>query len=1257
MYARSKKLPMKTILSEEEKDRPRLVLPDPECQNHVNNRRKSLVLSTGTAGDQMIVDIICVGGYHVPQSFTKVQQETLNLEAQQKMIEGDQRSDRKRVRRRLLFGITGFLAALVLFLILVSLDLVFTKPRDFSIDSAFVDLVATSPTANATIGFDFRPNFSKVSVTEAVCELESGVIFINIEALSTDTSIQKYHLNADVDAEDLQSHGDLAWKVATGQDADPTFLGCSINLKIWIGYFIPIEYTYTISDRNNVDSNSTEVGKGLKPDDIGEPKLQADIGEPKFQAEISGEVLLLSYRPSFAIPESVPVQVLLPGFVLAAGTATSRTMLMHFEGANIQDLSKMGALTLLVACDGECAWYNPLVDLVLEGGGTVEVTVDADQSFIEYVLGRHHDIKISKKRKSFESGRRLEEICSLTCLDLTADGANADVCLGFQISEGMVIEGQFEAFGTTGSASGDLKWTELEDEDGITIHLKSLVSFNKDTKMDLGGNLTAEIGSDDIQISSTIVNSAGNWPIVSRLHSLVALNGDIFSAKIDELFLMWKEVDVVNAAGAFSIDFVDGSLDGVFSNTSPDWPLQSAIRGSYLWEDGVVVEDEVFVVTLDQARLSFRNDVLVETVGRLSLDFDKSSFLLVASDPSYECHLSGSLLNSELTFSASLDIEGGITIVSLTNGFLRDLEEPEGFQLETSSTLSIDGNLELKLSVAFSFLYENLDTRIKVANTAGRWPMEFNLLGRTLEGDNYFQVSLDELSLHFQNKAIMDAVVLLNVDLSGNFGLAFTVTDPSFVIESNVKLEIADDFSQPEYSDTVEGNFLIQIDNELVLDFGFLGAIMWNSMDDGFRVSGSADEEAMLGASFRIVLDVLNEYDSLLGIDRIETNLERFLFIVDKDTYADATGTMKLGFDNQKVQISIRNTARRNFRAASSLTWETNTLPDSLLVSITQATIEVSGRSFVDVTGRIFLQDTNERNYGELEWRTVGDPTRVQTEAVIVYQVFRTFGLQASLTDGKLMFDNKQLIDWEMSVEIRDSEETLSGEFSVVTENQEALVQVNTLLGFEVDDSVTARIAPFCLVIDSSVLANLTTDLFVTPNVNSASVVMGFHADDDNNGVGISMDRMEIDWPGDTVSMSMDGAFLALPGRSSPVLEGGMEFEVDFDREVMEFHIENNSTLQYIDSSFVLDFGAVTGGETDIHDVSCFVPETAIASAKSPSGNSPTVAAVESPFGNSPTVAAPSARDSVNTDVSIAVLAFGSGWVSLVGLLVLGIYL
>lgn len=67
-----------------------------------------------------------------------------------------------------------------------------------------------------------------------------------------------------------------------------------------------------------------------------------------------------------------------------------------------------------------------------------------------------------------------------------------------------------------------------------------------------------------------------------------------------------------------------------------------------------------------------------------------------------------------------------------------------------------------------------------------------------------------------------------------------------------------------------------------------------------------------------------------------------------------------------------------------------------------------------------------------------------------------------------------------------------------------------------------------------------------------------------------------------------------------------------------------------------------------------------VAPVQSPFDNSTTVAPVQLPSSNSPTVApvqSPSARDIVTSDVSNAVLGFGSEWVGLFGLFVLVIYL
>jgi hypothetical protein len=78
------------------------------------------------------------------------------------------------------------------------------------------------------------------------------------------------------------------------------------------------------------------------------------------------------------------------------------------------------------------------------------------------------------------------------------------------------------------------------------------------------------------------------------------------------------------------------------------------------------------------------------------------------------------------------------------------------------------------------------------------------------------------------------------------------------------------------------------------------------------------------------------------------------------------------------------------------------------------------------------------------------------------------------------------------------------------------------------------------------------------------------------NALAMALDRAVVNSLDNGLNVTLDGVYLDVPGRTSPLVDGGMGFVIDLDREIAVFHVDNNTTLLFVNTTVVVSFAAIS---------------------------------------------------------------------------------
>ncbi|CAB9507121.1 expressed unknown protein [Seminavis robusta] len=394
----------------------------------------------------------------------------------------------------------------------------------------------------------------------------------------------------------------------------------------------------------------------------------------------------------------------------AAGQANrgSRQVVRLNEfNVTLEDQQEEQYASLQISCgkgDTTCPWFNPLVDTVSttlspdhaqkDDKLVLKVTMDADQSFLETMMGHEHNVVIYRyqlPRFDSDGQRQLEQgggpimDCVVAKDALLGDVLSLSACIDIRPSDGIYFNADAQFYSFSGMALADIVWKR--EGDVFSLETNARMAFDTDN--------TNRDNSDQPKF---------------------------------------------NISGAAILDLDQSSVDIQISNTAEWWPSRALLQG--MWEgDGY---DELLKVSLSNAILEVKDESYAKATGLFTLDLIGETMSLTLNDPRLEVAIDG-LVESEYPESKAAatwkvvfedeDINVGESSLTLTESGYRDLRGVVQSSSEGRLRTSVQGEFD-RSDVFF----------VKLHDARMHWDddMFADMLGSVTLDDNGVSMDLSE---------------------------------------------------------------------------------------------------------------------------------------------------------------------------------------------------------------------------------------------------------------------------------------------------------------------------------------------------------------------------------------------------------------------------------------------------------------------------------------------------------------------------------
>ncbi|KNC74602.1 hypothetical protein SARC_12856 [Sphaeroforma arctica JP610] len=590
----------------------------------------------------------------------------------------------------------------------VALDAVLAQPETIEVNFVQVNANEELPTAEAEFVLLVSSTMSKFEPTGINCNIEqSGWVYADI----TMTAENTYILNGTISKEDSELHAALIWDVLMGQ-RDVGYYWCEVELSVLLGHLIPLT-AYRAFDSNNYDlgisSTDPEAALAAAPaatESVNEESTKSESGTENEEGR-QDRLVVVNIDETIELNVGVdmpvmafPVHLVLPPVVISAQTNASDQAVVTFNGMD-RKLDAFSYIPVSASCKGDCAWYKPLIDVVTGADGTLEITVDGNSSFLEVLLGRYHEIKVShdtaETARSTNARRQASNISTgakLDCLRVEGSDIALSACLNLLATSGLEAYATVGVYDFEASARADASWRSLEMGYGVEAVATAKVSIGDSDEMDLKGNAKID-WTEDVTVNVVVTNDAGAWPLEAILQGSGKIDGDVLTVNMPVATLTFQNNQMVNAIG-------EGVIDGdkqIFTAFILDPNLQAKM-------DGKLIDKRV----MGSASLTFNGDDITEM--ELSAEVvtveEGGNFIFDIKDKG--------LLDFELSGKGDLNWSENKLV-----GSVRDL----WFRLEGTRYVDADGDLMIDMEtreVSIAVVDETVDTDYSFrAQLIGAW--------------------------------------------------------------------------------------------------------------------------------------------------------------------------------------------------------------------------------------------------------------------------------------------------------------------------------------------------------------------------------------------------------------------------------------------------------------------------------------------------------------------------------------------------------
>ena len=458
------------------------------------------------------------------------------------------------VARRRRFGTRALIVVILLLGVMVALvvDLLHAKPsKDSKVHQIQVDLSKTLPEVHADFSLDIESRWSDIRLTSVTCELESGKILTNI---FRDGRTANYHVDVSIPQEDAESHARFI-RHFMFDNKSLDYLVCTIGVKVLFGYVIPFRHTVRLTQedlkKQGLDTEVSSMPLEVQSRNTDILNATSGIERLPIMTQSNGALHLTLTVPKHTALDRIRLTT--PPLSMSVETCNDRKSVVDVDGLDDVELAQLDFFRVQLGCvvtnkdaTSLCTWYNPLVDVFTGGNCALVVSIESSPqgSFLELLLGRHHELDLIKRQKKIGNiGRNRRKLVKglptlgevfADCIRISGEELNAEICTTMLLSEGVQATANMNFHSLMLKSEAEVDWESLEESAGIKIEGTAKGEINGEDQFNANGALTMNF--DDLSFNASLLNEMDSWPITFDLNSHAVLEDGLFSLILDKRF-------------------------------------------------------------------------------------------------------------------------------------------------------------------------------------------------------------------------------------------------------------------------------------------------------------------------------------------------------------------------------------------------------------------------------------------------------------------------------------------------------------------------------------------------------------------------------------------------------------------------------------------------------------------------------------------------------------------------------------------------
>ena len=747
-------------------------------------------------------------------------------------------------------------------------DLLHATPNNTELRQVVVDVSQELPEIHVEFSLEIDSRFSHVQLgDEASCKLKSaGTIHLQIT-----TNNNHVVVDATIPPEDAESHAMFLrqFLLENNQNSKSLEFSCSVGVVVRLGHVIPFEHFVTLTQ----DDILKAEGSTLVSDKSGSSDSTTKNVEPLPPFVVTktddGALQLDSRLPWQYDTKFIDlVYWIVPPIVVSTKTCGARTARAQFAGLDKVRMDQLDYVRVLLGCTttngsgpSSCKWYNPIVDIVTGGTCSLLISIEAQGSFLEHLLGSFHQIDVikeqqhlthpSKRRRRMIEGFQSRGSLAADCIRLSAEKLDAEICTAMLLKEGLLeATGLMEFYSFSFRAESDVTWGRLSQASGIEVDASAMGDINGDEQFKSVGSMV--VNADELSLNLSFSNEMESWPIRFSLLSHAALGEEDFSLLVDEAVLQVKNDFLVNSTGSVQLNLGDEQ-----SFTA------SILDPSLRLEAQVLLQNETGMT--GQANLTFNGEPLTFTEIDIRLDSTDAGprFVGEIKDDEVQDYVLSTVLQTNLTND---------DIVHFTL---------DRFSFRMAQESYVDTKAQFEIHLVQKALMISIIDNTALLETA----LKAKLVGKALSG--YFFIDIDGKNITY---AEIDASVERGDE---NFTMSGVVQD------SRIQDYALSGKTSMSWAESVSATFssLLQVDQQKYLDTNALFALDFDNSTYVWFIEDISDGVDYFYTGLRGNWISTN--------DAIGSRFDELALAVASDTFFNLTGDVLLSGSESGEELSV----------------------------------------------------------------------------------------------------------------------------------------------------------------------------------------------------------------------------------------------------------------------------------------------------------------------------------------------------------------